>query len=90
MGQWVTSMPRSVTLPALGSIIPQVMRKHVVLPAPFGPSRPTIWPRPDYPVVVLVVAHPVGIVPVGHGERANAHLVGLGHGSFDLAGTHPM
>ena len=39
MGQWVTSTPLSVTLPASGSIMPQVMRKLVVLPAPLGPKQ---------------------------------------------------
>ena len=47
MGQSVTSTPSSMTLPALGSIMPQVMRKLVVLPAPLGPSRPTISPLLD-------------------------------------------
>ena len=42
MGQRVTSMPLSTTWPWSGSIMPQVMRKLVVLPAPLGPSRPTI------------------------------------------------
>ena len=42
MGQRVTSTPLSVTRPWSGSIMPQVMRKLVVLPAPLGPSRPTI------------------------------------------------
>ncbi len=44
MGQLVTSWPLSVTSPASGSIMPQVMRKEVVLPAPLGPSSPTISP----------------------------------------------
>ena len=39
MGQWVTSMPLRMTLPASGSIMPQVMRKLVVLPAPLGPKQ---------------------------------------------------
>ena len=40
IGQLVTSRSLSMTLPALGSIMPQVMRKLVVLPAPLGPSKP--------------------------------------------------
>jgi len=40
----VMSTPPSLTLPALGTIMPQVMRKLVVLPAPLGPNRPTISP----------------------------------------------
>ena len=43
----MTSTPLRMTVPALGSIMPQVMRKLVVLPAPLGPSRPTISPRLD-------------------------------------------
>ena len=39
MGQRVTSTPPSMTLPALGSIMPQVMRKLVVFPAPLGPKQ---------------------------------------------------
>ncbi len=44
MGKLVTSDWLSITRPALGSISPQVMRKLVVLPAPLGPSSPTISP----------------------------------------------
>ena len=44
MGRWVTSVPFRLTLPASGEIMPTVMRKVVVLPAPLGPSRPTISP----------------------------------------------
>src|SRR5215467_12182698 len=34
-----------MTLPASGSIIPHVIRKLVVFPAPLGPNRPTISPE---------------------------------------------
>ena len=44
MGSEVTSVPPNRTVPALGAIIPTVMRKEVVLPAPFGPRSPTISP----------------------------------------------
>ena len=44
MGQLVMSTPLILTVPALGTIMPQVMRKLVVLPAPLGPKRPTISP----------------------------------------------
>ena len=44
IGSMVTSLPENVTLPASGVIIPMVMRKLVVLPAPLRPSRPTISP----------------------------------------------
>ena len=35
---------RASRVPASGSIMPQAMRKVVVLPAPLGPSSPTISP----------------------------------------------
>ena len=39
------SWPSTVTLPADGLTIPQMMLISVVLPAPFGPSSPKISPR---------------------------------------------
>ena len=42
IGMRVTSRPSNQTSPSSGVIIPMVERKLVVLPAPFGPSRPTI------------------------------------------------
>ena len=50
IGQLVTSWPLRKTWPSFGSIMPQVMRKLVVLPAPLGPSKPTISPRFDVEV----------------------------------------
>ena len=44
MGRRVQSLPPSWTEPASGSTTPTVILKLVVLPAPFGPSRPTISP----------------------------------------------
>ncbi len=38
------SAPATSTLPELGRTIPQTMLIKVVLPAPFGPSRPKISP----------------------------------------------
>ncbi|MNR47199.1 hypothetical protein D3C85_1662690 [compost metagenome] len=39
------SWPSANTLPWLGFTMPQMMLISVVLPAPFGPSRPKISPR---------------------------------------------
>jgi len=44
IGQVVTSASSRRTRPESGITIPQVIRKLVVLPAPLGPSRPTISP----------------------------------------------
>ena len=44
MGSMVTSLPSKATRPASGVIMPMVIRKLVVLPAPLRPSRPTISP----------------------------------------------
>ena len=30
--------------PESGTVMPIIMRMELVLPAPFGPSRPNIWP----------------------------------------------
>src|SRR5262245_44049083 len=40
-----TSMPRTRTRPAWGRSIPINMRIVVLLPAPFGPIKPKVWPR---------------------------------------------
>jgi hypothetical protein len=42
IGMRVISSPSNQTSPSSGVIIPMVERKLVVLPAPLGPSRPTI------------------------------------------------
>ena len=39
-------MPARLTRPAVGGRKPVIMRIVVVLPAPLGPSMPTIWPDP--------------------------------------------
>src|SRR6478752_6772025 len=39
-----TSKPATVAVPALGGRKQVSMRMVVVLPAPFGPRNPTIWP----------------------------------------------
>ena len=44
IGNLARSSPLNSTCPPFGMIIPIVMRKLVVLPAPFRPSRPTISP----------------------------------------------
>ena len=36
---------QAASRPHVGRISPSSMRRHVVLPAPFGPSRPHTWPR---------------------------------------------
>ena len=38
--------PLTVALPAVGEMSPASIRTVVVLPAPFGPSRPKISPSP--------------------------------------------
>jgi hypothetical protein len=42
IGSSVTSFPSKKTFPAVGVIIPIIIRKVVVLPAPLRPSRPTM------------------------------------------------
>ncbi len=42
---WRTSTPATFKVPPEGGKSPQSMRNVVVLPAPFGPSRPKISPR---------------------------------------------
>jgi hypothetical protein len=39
------SIPATVMLPLVGRRIPAIIRIVVVLPAPFGPSRPNSSPR---------------------------------------------
>ena len=43
-GSAVTSMPSTVTRPAVGTRLVARMRSVVVLPAPLGPSRPKMRP----------------------------------------------
>jgi len=45
IGMRVMSRPSKRTVPACGARIPVSRRKSVVLPAPFGPMRPTSSPR---------------------------------------------
>jgi len=40
------SRPPTDMVPALGAMSPAIMRRHVVLPQPLGPSRETISPAP--------------------------------------------
>ena len=44
IGSSVTSAPSSSTRPESGETSPTTMENVVVLPAPFGPSRPTTSP----------------------------------------------
>ena len=40
------SYPATVTRPEVAAVKPAIMRMVVVLPAPFGPRKPTISPWP--------------------------------------------
>jgi len=42
---WNTSNPATRTLPEVPGMNPERILRVVLLPAPFGPSRPTISPR---------------------------------------------
>lgn len=59
MGQLVTSIPCRNTVPAFGSIMPQAMRKLVVLPAPLGPEQSDDLPFAD--VEIDAVDERVGV-----------------------------
>ena len=39
MGVWVMSLPRTLTVPALGEMKPVMVRRVVVLPQPEGPRK---------------------------------------------------
>ena len=45
-GIWVTSSPLNQIDPCVGGSTPAIRLNKVDLPAPFGPIRPTISPRP--------------------------------------------
>ena len=45
IGSSVTSVPSSSTRPESGAVRPTTIENVVVLPAPFGPSRPTTSPE---------------------------------------------
>ncbi len=47
------SRPPTVALPEVGFSRPQSMRMVVDLPAPLGPRKPKISPRPDLEVDVI-------------------------------------
>jgi len=38
--------PHIRSVPLSGFVMPVSIRNNVVLPAPLGPSNPTIWPDP--------------------------------------------
>src|SRR6476646_10512992 len=44
MGSSSTSKPATIAVPAVGGKKHVNIRMVVVLPAPFGPKKPTIWP----------------------------------------------
>ena len=45
-GKPLIRLPWNSTSPSLGANMPVMQLKKVVLPAPLGPIRPTIWPGP--------------------------------------------
>src|SRR5579872_398746 len=87
----VTSLPSTVTLPALGRISPAIALSSVDLPAPFGPTIAVIAPRratmltplitggPPYPAVSFSTTRTVGAVS---SLSVTDHLakVGVDHG----------
>ena len=64
------SWPPTVTLPALGLAMPQMMLISVVLPAPLGPSSAKISPRLNFKVdaVQRLEAGAVGLGEIGDGD----------------------
>ena len=66
---WAGSWPSTLTSPADRIRNPSRISIVVVLPAPFGPSRQTTWPRGD------VEVHPGQhvVVPVAHPQVADPH-----------------
>ena len=54
---WRNGRPLTVTVPAVGRSRPRIIRMVVVLPAPFGPRKPVIFPgstRKDRPSTAVV------------------------------------
>jgi hypothetical protein len=43
-GESVMSSPFHAIRPAVGAVIPAIIRRRVNLPAPFGPSKPSTSP----------------------------------------------
>ena len=66
---------KSRASPAVGWIKPTSIRSAVVLPAPFGPSRPHTWPGRDLEVETGDRLDP----PVALGQAANGDYGGFGH-----------
>ena len=67
IGSSVTSVPSSSTRPESGAVRPTTIENVVVLPAPFGPSRPTTSPD----AIVEVDAPDDGAAAVGLGQVAS-------------------
>src|ERR1700733_16213830 len=77
---WVTSLPCSMTRPADGLTRPEHALKMLVLPAPFGPTRPVIMPALTARVALLTASAPPYLMvrlsterlvePAGRGARA--------------------
>ena len=66
IGSSVTSVPSSSTRPESGGVSPTTIENVVVLPAPFGPSRPDDFAGRDIEVDAL----DDGAAAVGFGEVA--------------------
>ena len=73
---WRTSTPAIVKVPAEAGKSPQSMRNVVVLPAPFGPSRPKISPRLTTETHMVdrdkFAEAPIEIVDLDHGVAPDA------------------
>ena len=77
---WVTSAPCSVIRPADGLTRPEHALKMLVLPAPFGPTRPVIMPALTARVTLSTASAPPYLMvrlsterlvePAGRGDRA--------------------
>ena len=50
--------PKTSASPAVGMVRPISTRSVVVLPAPFGPSRPTTWPRSTVKLISSTATNP--------------------------------
>ena len=84
------SPPSTVSVPAVGLVRPTAMVSRVVLPAPFGPTRATMWP-PGMVSVQSRSAHrrryrlPSSLVSMtfmtGYGRKR------AGHGDIRLSGV---
>src|ERR1700678_3669581 len=84
---WVTSVPCRVIRPADGFTRPEHTLKMLVLPAPFGPTRPVIMPALTARVTLSTASAPPYLMvrpsterlvePGGRGDRAASTRAGL-------------